>query len=144
MKQILLIMIGLSSLVCADRFSRSAEGVVTDSQTNLQWQDDYGDNGGTIKTTTWQGAIDYCEALALDNGYWRLPNKKELLSIVDYSAYNSSISSTFANTTSNRYWSSTSVTTNTSFAWSVYFSYGDTSNYYKTSTVYVRCVRAGQ
>jgi hypothetical protein len=57
MKKILMIVLGLSTVVMAD-FTKS-NGVVTDSATSLQWQDDYSDNGGDIKTATWQDAINY-------------------------------------------------------------------------------------
>lgn len=139
MKQILLITLGLSAFLFAD-FSK-VSGVVTDSTTTLQWQDDYSDNGGNIKTSTWTGAIDYCEALALDGGGWRLPNKKELLSLVDYTTYSPSIDAVFSNNISSNYWSSTTSGDFTSYAWIVHFRNGDASYYNKSSTCCVRCVR---
>jgi len=138
MRRILLIMIGASMLLYS-AFSRDGSGVVTDSVTGLVWQDNE-----TVEKT-WVEAISYCEALTLGgNDDWRLPNKKELLSIVDYNTYNPAISSVFQNTTSNDYWSSTTYASGTSPAWLVHFyagytDYGPKSNYY-----YVRCVRAGQ
>ena len=113
--------------------------IVADSTTGLQWQDDI-----QAKTTlkTWTAAIDYCEALSLDTyNDWRLPNKKELLSIADYSRVNPSINPVFVNTTSDYYWSSTTDAGRTARAWIVYFYYGYTYGSYKTSTLYVRCVR---
>ena len=152
MKTILLIMIGLSSLSMAQtpRFTK-ANGVVTDNQTTLEWQDDYSDNEGNIKLTDWIVAIDYCEALTL-NGKddWRLPNKKELLSIVDYGTYDPAISSVFEKTTSGNYWSSTTYATYTNYAWVINFYHGSPDSYAKVvndgvySDYYVRCVRAGQ
>ena len=65
MRTILFILIGVSSLM-AGNFTRNIGGVVTDSRTNLEWQDDYSDNGNSIKRATWQSAIDYCENLNLD------------------------------------------------------------------------------
>ncbi len=149
MKTILLIMIGLSSLSIAitridTRFTK-ANGVVTDSKTTLEWQDDYSDNANSIKSAKWTDAIDYCEGLTL-NGQsdWRLPNKKELLSIVDYGTYHPAISSVFEKTTSYGYWSSTTYASYTNLAWGVDFSYGYTLNSYKArSSNVVRCVRAG-
>jgi len=116
--------------------------VVTDSATLLQWQDDYSDNGGSIKNTTWTTAIDYCETLSL-GGYtdWRLPNKKELLSIVDYGTYNPAISPIFQNTSSSNYWPSTSYAYGTSYAWIVDFYNGLTFRNDKTNAYTVRCVR---
>jgi len=137
MRIIFLIMIGLSMLK-AD-FSRNATGVITDSVTNLEWQDDV-----SAQLINWQSAIDYCEALTIDGkNDWRLPNKNELLSIVNHSVYNPSISSVFVNIISNRYWSST---TNIIFIDSgVYVNFYDgmTNNDLKTYDYYVRCVRAG-
>jgi hypothetical protein len=144
MRTILLIMIGVSSFLSAD-FSRDSEGVVKDSNTGLFWQDNYADNESNIKQAIWSDAISYCEASTLGGrDDWRLPNKKELLSIVDYSIYNPSISSVFQNITSYNYWSSTTSASYTNYAWLVYFYNGFTSNYYKSYSRYVRCVRAGQ
>jgi hypothetical protein len=57
------------------------DGLITDQATGLVWQRDDSDAG-----MDWPSALDYCEALDL-GGYddWRLPNAKELQSIVDYS-----------------------------------------------------------
>jgi len=147
MKVILMIMIGLSSLSMAQetpRFTKT-NGVVTDSKTTLEWQDDYSDNGDNIKSATWTDAIDYCESLSL-NGQsdWRLPNKKELLSIVDYGTANSAISSVFEKITDNYYWSSTTDILNTKMAVSIIFQDGSEYGYSKLDTHFVRCVRAGQ
>ena len=138
MKQIWVIMLVISTGLLAD-FSRSGD-VVTDSLTSLQWQDDaVGD------TMEWQEAIDYCESLSLgDYDDWRLPNKKELLSIVDYTKYDPSIDSQFQNTTSSYYWSSTTYVNYTYSAWSVNFRNGSTGSSNKDYGKYVRCVRAGQ
>ena len=145
MKVIFLILIGLSSLVDAGSLN-SSNGVVSDNSTNLEWQDDYSDNNNTIKQTTWQNAIDYCESLTLNaQNDWRLPNKNELLSIVDYSKSNPSIAEQFTNTSNDYYWSSTTPQSFHNHAWVVYFGYGYTTrNANKYDSNYVRCVRAGQ
>jgi len=124
-------------------FTRSNVGIVTDSLTKLQWQDD---TIGTI--INWTRAISRCEALTL-GGFsdWRLPNIKELQSIVDDSKISPSIDSAFVNTVSDSYWSSTTLSYDSSFAWYVTFATGNTYNYLKTYPrygYYVRCVRAGQ
>ena len=140
MRKILLITIGLSVGLMAD-FVRDADtNIVTDSATGLRWQDDPTPSG-----TSWQGAIDYCEALTLGGeSDWRLPNLNELTSIVDDTVYNPSISSVFVNTASNGYWSSTTFAGSTGYAWIVNFYYGTQGRSNKTTSGYVRCVRAGQ
>ena len=144
MRTILLIIIGVSSLM-AGSFTRNANGVVTDSRTNLEWQDDYSDNGNSIKYTTWQSAIEYCENLNLDgNNDWRLPNLNELTSLVDDTTYSPAIDGVFQNTNSNNYWSSTTYAYYYDNAWIVNFDDGYQSNYSKGYGSYVRCVRAGQ
>jgi len=143
MRTILLIMIGISSLM-ASNFSRNANGVITDSRTNLEWQDDYSNNGNSIKQTGWQSAIDYCENLNLDaNNDWRLPNLNELTSLVDDTTYNPAIDGLFQNSNSNYYWSSTTNINSNNVACFVYFSNGYQNSSYKDNLYSVRCVRAG-
>ena len=143
MKKIVLSLLMILAIVYAD-FTRS-NGIVTDNKTGLQWQDDYSDNGGDIKSAKWTDAIAYCESLSL-GGYddWRLPNIIELRSIVDRSLFNPAIDPTFLSVTSDYYWSSTTHAHYTDSAWYVYFwggySYGGDKSY----TSYVRCVRGGQ
>ncbi len=139
MRAILLIMIGLSSLSLAE-FSRDG-GIVTDSISKLQWQDD-----AIGESMNWQDAIDHCENVMTLGGYrdWRLPNKNELLSIVDLNTYNPAIYDIFDHTISNDYWSSSSNASGTSSAWLVRFNDGYTYSYGKDYSKYVRCVRAGQ
>lgn len=139
MRVIFLIMIGLSVSAWAG-LSKSGN-IVSDSTTALQWQDN--EVGSEM---TWEDAITHCEDLVLDgHSDWRLPNLKELTSLVDDSRVSPSIdTSVFEYTTSNLYWSSTTYAGNASLAWSVHFSSG--SQYYsnKGNNPYVRCVRAGQ
>jgi len=125
-------------------YARSAAGVVTDHVTNLEWQDDYSDNGGSIKSANWQGAIDYCNGLALDGGGWRLPSIEEVETIVDDGRYYSAIDTTFSNISSSDYWSSTTYAYYTSYAWYVLFNLGHSYSRNKTDNFYVRCVRGGQ
>ncbi len=62
-------------------FVDHGDGTITDDATGLTWSQD--DSG---KGLNWADALDYCESLDLA-GFddWRLPNVKELQSIVDYS-----------------------------------------------------------
>lgn len=61
-------------------FSDNGDQTVSDSETGLMWQQDDTDS------TNWEDAIAQCTS-AETGGYqdWRLPNVKELQSIVDYS-----------------------------------------------------------
>ncbi len=140
MKQILLILIGFSSLSLAE-FSREGD-IVTDSISLLQWQDN-----AIGERMTWESAIDYCENTLELGGYgdWRLPNINELKSIVDRSRYNPSIVSAFTKTSSsNYYWSSTTYRSYSNYAWIVYFNNGNVYNNAKSNNNFVRCVRAGE
>ena len=139
MRQILLITLGLSTALFAS-FSKNGN-IVIDSTTGLQWQDD-----AIGSVMAWTAAIDYCENLTLDTySDWRLPNLKELISIVDDTKVDPSIDTlVFQNTASDDYWSSTTYAGHSDYAWYVYFRYGYQSYYVKANSIYVRCVRAGQ
>lgn len=142
MKKIVTMILVMSIGLWAD-FSKSGD-IVTDHTTKLQWQDD-----AVGSSMEWQEAIDYCENTLTLGGHsdWRLPNKKELLSIVDYSKNNPSIDSQFQNTTSDGCWSSTTYASYTYHAWVVYFScnFGASRrSSFKVDDKYVRCVRTGQ
>ena len=126
--------------VMAGDFTDNGDGTVTDDNTGLMWQQ--GEGG----KKTWEDAISYCENLSIA-GYtdWRLPNKNELNSIIDYELYNPAIDTTyFPGTNASYYWSSTTKADNSSFAWRVYFSHGYVVYWDKSSSYDVRCVRAGQ
>jgi hypothetical protein len=64
-----------------NEFVDHEDGTVSDLATGLQWQQN--DDG---VPRDWEGALAHCESLELA-GFedWRLPNAKELHSIVDYS-----------------------------------------------------------
>jgi hypothetical protein len=120
------------------------DGTVTDTDTGLMWQKDT-----ALGTNIWQQALSYCENLTLA-GYsdWRLPNVRELQSIVDYALYNPSIDPVFPNVFQNvlsYYWSSTTATDLLYYVWVVDF-YGGSVGYdgKLTGTHYVRAVRGGQ
>lgn len=125
----------------AGDFTDNGDGTVTDANTGLMWQQ--GEAGSTMN---WEGALTYCETLSFA-GYsdWRLPNIKELESITDDSLYDPAIDTNyFPEAYASPYWSSTTYASDTSYAWYVYFYSGSVSSYSKSSTFYVRCVRAGQ
>jgi len=113
--------------------------VVVDNATGLMWQDN-----ADVKSVTknWADAVAYCEDLTL-GGYsdWRLPSVEELMSITDKGRYNPAIDPAFKNVVSDGYWSSSTSVSRTSGAWLVYFYDGYDYGYYKSYSLYVRCVR---
>lgn len=131
-------MIGLSSLMMAT--VTSSGGVATDDVTNLQWQDD-----ASIATTKdWQEAITYCNTLNLgDKEDWRLPNKNELISIVDYAKSTDVFLDGFEQVSNGTFWSSTTSAVDAGTAWNVNFGAGYVDNGNKTYDYSVRCVRGG-
>jgi hypothetical protein len=72
-------------------FADNGDGTVTDHATGLMWaQDDSGDgvNTGPRSGMTWEDALAWVEQMNdqnyLGHNDWRLPNAKEMQSIVDY------------------------------------------------------------
>lgn len=125
-------------------YNDNGNGTVTANNTGLMWQKK--DDGST---RTWDTAGTYCDGLNLGgHSDWRLPTKKELMSIVDYSIPypGPTINTTyFSNTKSSYYWSSTTYAKYPYGAWLVRFSDGFVGSYYKSHyDNYVRCVRGGQ
>ncbi len=137
-KTLLCLMIGTGVLL-ADFSRDDVNGIVTDNSTGLLWQDDVN------ITATWQGALDYCEALELGGHTdWRLSNQNELHSIADYSRTDPAIDPVFQNVVSSDYWSSTSIPGYASYARDLRFENGRDNAYGKGNSLYVRCVRGGE
>ena len=128
-------------------YTDNGDGTTTDTRTGLMWLKDgnYPFNGVT-STGTWEQALGYCENLVYA-GYsdWRLPNIRELESIVNCGTVSPAINTTyFPNTISDRYWTSTTYVPSTVSTWVVGFDNGFVSYRYKQPNAgYVRCVRTG-
>jgi len=120
------------------RFVDNGDGTVTDNCTGLMWQKETADVNGDDKVTVkngpdtahlpdeiyWCGAMDYCKNLSLaGHDDWRLPNVRELQSIVDYGRFNPAID-TVLGAFSERYWSSTTFAENPEVALIVHFQNG--------------------
>ena len=131
---------GYSSVILAGDFTDNGDGTVTEEVYGLIWQQ------AEAGQKTWEAALTYCEGLSLaGKSDWRLPNIRELETIVDTTKYNPAINTTaFPNANSSSYWSSTTVASISSYAWPVDFQGGRDFSYGKKSNIYVRCVRSGE
>jgi len=110
-------------------------------------------------TYTWANAISYCHNLGEAGGAvtshipviggatysdWRLPTQKELMQIYQGGVRGLNQTSnltTFFGDVDTWFWSSSSVSNDTSFAWLVNLYHGSTYGYSKTNTSRVVCVR---
>jgi hypothetical protein len=150
------------------RFTDNVDGTVTDNLTGLMWLKDANciatnypdfDNDGTAGdgAVTWQHSLDFVVGIndgtyaTCGGGYsdWRLPNIKELQSLLDFSEVNPPLPSDhlFSDVQVFDYWSSTTRTNPdyTSWAWifnttSGYLIYSAKNN----PIYYVWPVRGGQ
>jgi hypothetical protein len=124
MKKILLLLLVLDTFIYAEFVK--ATNVVTDTVRNLQWQDN--EVSSSITTALWEDAIDICEALDVnDEEDWRLPNIRELQSLVDKTRIAPAISTVFLGTgQSIVYWSSSTYIKTKTKAWTVEFARGST------------------
>jgi len=132
------------------RFTDNADGTITDNATSLMWVKDgtgAGANGGL--SNGWEAQIDFIEALTFaDFSDWRMPNLKELISIVDYGQTSPAINTTyFTNTSLNDdYWTSTEDKTFLpidEIAFAVSFIGGRANGRAITDNLYIRPVRGG-
>ncbi|KJU85855.1 protein containing DUF1566 [Candidatus Magnetobacterium bavaricum] len=135
------------------RFTDNGNQTVTDNLTGLLWSRDagtstWGNCTGGIKT--WQGALDYMTCLNTAGylGYndWRLPNRKELMSLISRQMYSPPLPSghLFINPWSHEYWSSTTQASDTSNAWIIHMDEGYVYPSAKVGNNYVWPVRSGQ
>jgi hypothetical protein len=136
------------------RFIDNGNGTVTDLLTGLIWLK----NAGAFAAQNWATALNAANNLASGNagltdgsmpGDWRLPNVRELQSLVDYGQFSPVLGTPFTNVHSNWYWTSSTdeesiVHTGVDRAWAVNFNAGAITGFPKTDNYYVLCVRGGQ
>ncbi len=148
-------------------YADNGNGTVTDLNTGLVWEKVSDD--GTVhdkdNTYTWANAFTGHVATLNATSFaghtdWRLPNVRELQSIVNYQSSSPMVSSAFKTncgpgcpatgcscTASGNYWSSTSSVSSPSRAWFVSFRYGNvdafSSSGSKSVAAFVRAVRGG-
>ncbi|MGX9728816.1 MAG: Lcl domain-containing protein [Candidatus Electronema sp. VV] len=123
-------------------FQNNGDGTVTDSQTGLIWQ-----KTPSTETKNWQEALAACADLTLaGQSDWRLPNRNELQSIVDYRYADPAIDSrSFPDVLGGNFWTSTTnVFASPSYAYTVDFTSGAVSSYDKASNSFqLLAVRGG-
>lgn len=123
------------------RYTDNADGTVTDNLTGLIWLQ----NAICFLTQTWATALTSISGLAHGScdlsdgsvaGDWRIPNRKELDSLIDVAymspslsddsgmgQWTSGVGSAFSGVgTGGSYWTSTTYANNAEFAWTVSFS----------------------
>lgn len=146
------------------RFTDNGDGTVTDNLTSLVWlknancigTDNPGfdtDGTGGDGEVYWQTALNFVAGLnsgiyscGVTQTDWRLPNLKELQSLIDYNQVNPALplGHPFLDVQLGYDWSATTYVGNTSYAWSVYLSYGNVGTFGKmVNTRYVWPVRGG-
>lgn len=132
-------------------FTFHQDGTVTHQRTCLRWQ-------RCAVGQTWTGSscagslntYTYAQAQQLTSSFagfsdWRVPNENELLSIVEYGAYNPAINTAvFPNSGNGWFWSSSPYASNSNYAWFVDFIYGNDDFGVENNDNGVRLVRGGQ
>jgi len=142
------------------RFTDNSDGTVTDNLTGLIWLK----NANCYGTRSWANALSDANALANGTcslsdgsiaGDWRLPNVREMQSLVHYGVYDPVVPNTagtakwtegapFTGVQSDLYWSSTAGAYYTDYAWYVYLNDGYVEDASKAAAYYVWPVRGGQ
>ena len=150
-------------------YTDNGDGTITDFNTGLMWEKKSSDSSLHDQNTAfaWSGngsvgtIWDFVDLLNAANfaGHndWRVPNVKELLSILDAQNHGPAVSAAFNNNctvnctvltcsctaTGNPYWSSTTWAGATNEAWVVDFNFGFENMVLKSGLVFVRAVRGG-
>jgi hypothetical protein len=144
------------------RFKDNKNGTVTDKLTGLIWLK----NANCFSSRPWALAVETATTLAsgqcglMDGssaGDWRLPNVKELQSLIDFGFFGPALSNTagtaqwtdgnpFSGVRSTEYWSSTTYVNGPDHAWSVDLGDGNArgSDHPKVDSGPVWPVRGGQ
>ena len=147
----------------ASRFTINSDGTVTDTQTSLIWARCPQGLSGAACTDGTVASLTWLEALALNGTRptsvptgdtsgtdWRLPNVKELQSLVERSCFNPAINEmVFPNTLptspgSSVFWSASPDAADRFSAWGVSFSNGFVASDSRDVEPSVRLVRGGQ
>jgi len=144
-------------------YTDNGDGTVTDNVTGLMWEKlaDDGSVHDKDNRYTWAEAFDVKIATLNADRFaghtdWRLPNLRELQSLVDVGRAGPSTALAFDTTCtvgctprscsctiSSVYWSSTTYENSPANSWAVYFNVGIVNTIKKSDAYYVRAVRGG-
>ena len=137
----------------AQRFTDNGDGTITDSLTGLMWLKD----GGCLYKKSWSTALTtivdfsgspakyHCAEYIGSYSDWRLPNMREIESLMDFGVSDSASwlnSNGFKNVKSSYYWISTSYAANKTYAWMVNLMNGTTTYSSKNGYYYILPVRS--
>lgn len=142
----------------------NGDGTITDVNTGLMWEKLSDDASIHDKDNTFTWANTFAVKMAVLNaggGFaghndWRVPNKKELESILNAEVHNPAVSGVFNTgcvpaatvltgscTRSSYHWSSSTYAYDPTRAWRVGFDFGAVGAGFKADALYVRAVRGG-
>lgn len=140
-----------------ERYLPRSDGTVTDRYTGLMWK-------RCAEGQTWKAELGECEGRPAELGWqdallsaetsnsigyagfrdWRLPNFKELDSLIETACYTPAVNiEIFPRAPRLYFWSSSPYATDHGFAWAVGFDYGESLIGRKTKSYAVRLVRGG-
>lgn len=139
-----------------ERFVNHLDGTITDVETGLRWSvcavgqtySDDGDCSGAPTSLTWLNALQAAQGLNHAGGLagfadWRVPNIKELGSIVEFQCHSPAINQqVFPGTPSTTFWSSTPDPRPGKQARAIYFATGSDLTPEVSSLRHVRLVRS--
>ena len=132
----------------------NGDGTITDRKTGLIWKQCLeGQSGsdcasGSAETFSWQQALQRAQTLNSSGGFagasdWRVPNIKELHSLVEHQCFIPAINLTrFPNVSNHWLWSSSAVAGGTGSVWGVYFGDGNANRYLMGGDNQLRLVRS--
>ncbi len=112
--------------------------IVNDLVTKLMWED------GNPYQSDWVNAMNYCDNLYFGGYYdWRVPTRKELLTLIQFGRNAPAIDPMFQNTVSDWYWTSIAGknANDTGMSWGVNFGYSMSDDINQSENFYIRCVR---
>jgi len=133
------------------RFTDNLDGTVTDNQTGLIWMQD----ANCFGFRKWNNGLSDCNGLSSgvcglsdgsNAGDWRLPNYKELISLVAVENYDPALPTghPFTNVQSFAYWTSSTLAIYSGSAWGVEIDSGHSGDLNKDYNFFhVWCVRGG-